>query len=77
MNRVRREPAAIAGAIGVLINAAMMLSNAMAWYAFTPAQMAAINAFYVALASVIVRQNVYAPIDADGDEVTVVKASGA
>ena len=77
MNRVRREPAMTAGAILILINALMVLSNAMAWYMFDVAAMAAVNGVAAAVASIIVRGTVFAPIDADGDEVTVVKASGA
>lgn len=66
---IRREPVATAGLILVLINATLILVNAMGWFALGVEQMAAINGFAAALLSVAVRAKVTPvsdPRDNDG-----------
>ena len=68
---IRREPVVTAGLVLVLVNATLILVNAMAWYALSIEQMAAINGFAAALLSVAVRAKVTpvsSPRDNDGRE---------
>lgn len=55
---MKREPVVTAGLVLVLVNATLILVNAMAWFPLTIEQMAAINGFAAALLSVAVRAKV-------------------